>query len=157
MGKGRNRVAVDDFVWPRTQGRLADSPTLGWRTQSPWDWPTAIAKAQHRSASLAAGRSEMEQRLSMNRRAHAKGTGVFNARFFHQAGCPVPRQARCLPPHHRKKRPERSLRPSDILLGGVAPLNADPTNWPALGRTDFRTSPEWCRATWRHSPQSTDH
>jgi hypothetical protein len=36
-GKGRNRVAVDDFVWSRTQGRLADSPTLGWRTQSPWD------------------------------------------------------------------------------------------------------------------------
>jgi len=36
-GKGRNCVAVDDFVWTRTQGRLADSPTLGWRTQSPWD------------------------------------------------------------------------------------------------------------------------
>jgi hypothetical protein len=36
-GKGRNRVAVDDFVWTRTRGRLADSPTPGWRTQSRWD------------------------------------------------------------------------------------------------------------------------
>ena len=36
-GKGRNRVAVDDFIGTRTQGRLADSPTLGWRTQSLWD------------------------------------------------------------------------------------------------------------------------
>ena len=36
-GKGRNRVAVDHFGWTRTQGRLADSPTPGWRTQSLWD------------------------------------------------------------------------------------------------------------------------
>jgi hypothetical protein len=33
-GEGHNRVAVDDFVWRRTQGRLADSPTLGFEAQS---------------------------------------------------------------------------------------------------------------------------
>jgi len=32
-----NRVAVDDFVWTLTQGRLADSPTLGFGAQSLWD------------------------------------------------------------------------------------------------------------------------
>jgi len=37
-GNGQNRVAVDDFVWPQTQGKLADSPLLGFGPQSLWDW-----------------------------------------------------------------------------------------------------------------------
>jgi hypothetical protein len=36
----------------------------------------------------------------MNLRIHAKETGFFDLRFFHRAGCPVQRQAGCLPLHY---------------------------------------------------------
>jgi len=35
----------------------------------------------------------------MNLRAHAIGSGFVEVRFFHRAGCPAQRQARCLPLH----------------------------------------------------------
>jgi hypothetical protein len=61
-GKGRNHVAVDDFVWTRTLGRLADSPTQSWRTQSPWDCQNGRA-SELRGASWTAAGSEAPRRF----------------------------------------------------------------------------------------------
>jgi hypothetical protein len=36
---GATPFGVGDFIYAVTQGSLADSATLGWRSQSLWDWP----------------------------------------------------------------------------------------------------------------------
>ena len=61
-GKGRNRVAVDNFVWTRTQGRLADSPTPGFETQSLWDCQNGRASSlRGASWSVAVSRAARDQ------------------------------------------------------------------------------------------------
>jgi hypothetical protein len=51
----------------------------------------------------AQGAAEEKGDFHESLRAQAKGAGVVDVRVFHRAGCPVPRQARCLP--LQRKRP----------------------------------------------------